>query len=303
MSGAPNNMVVLAFADAAALGESMAAHMDAALSYIDVHHFPDGESLVTLPPKLPPVAVIVRSLNNPDHKLVELYLAAATAREMGCTHLILVAPYLCYMRQDKAFQPGQAVSQKLIGELVSTWVDDLITVDPHLHRVASLDPVYRHCRTRTLSAAPLLGQYLRGRRDIAVIGPDQESRQWVEQVAAQCGAAPLVARKERFGDREVRVTLPKADLAGRHVYLVDDVISSGQTMVEAGRLLRARGAASVNALCTHALFAPGAREAMSAAGFTDIISTNAIDHETSHIDLAPLLADAVIAAVRTIASA
>ncbi|MCZ4328253.1 ribose-phosphate pyrophosphokinase-like domain-containing protein, partial [Brachybacterium paraconglomeratum] len=84
---------------------------------------------------------LYRSLDQPNEKLVELLLAARTARTLGAPHLTLVAPYLPYMRQDIAFSPGEAVSQRIVGPFLASLVDAVITVDPHLHRVASLRDV------------------------------------------------------------------------------------------------------------------------------------------------------------------
>lgn len=273
----------------------LANRLGAEFSAVDIHTFPDGESLVTLPPALPQTVIFFRTLNDPNSKLVELYLALATARELGCREAILVAPYLCYMRQDKAFHPGQGISQQIIGGMLSRWVDGLITVDPHLHRISNLSDALPHCRSKVVSAAPLLGDFLKAHGAAGVVvGPDEESRQWVEQVVARCGLDPVIARKERRGDRSVQVTLPPASYDGRPAILVDDVISSGNTMMEAARQLLARGATGVSAVCTHALFAPGAEEAMAGAGIRQISSSNAIAHSSNRIDLSPLLANAVL---------
>ena len=103
----------------------------------------------------------------------------------------------------------------------------------------------------------------------------------------------MIARKERFGDRQVKITLPAYTYQNRTAILVDDVISSGKTMMETATALRAAGINKVDALCTHALFAPGAEEGMRAAGIRHIWSTTAIPHATSCIDLTPLLAQGI----------
>ena len=107
------------------------------------HRFPDGEIRLTLPPRLPRRVVMLRSLNLPNEKLLELLLAAQTARELGAHEVTLVAPYLAYMRQDCAFAPGEAVSQRHVGGFLAALFDRLVTVDPHLHRVAALGTSHR----------------------------------------------------------------------------------------------------------------------------------------------------------------
>jgi len=287
-------MLILGFPENLKQAQLLAQAMDCELAAVTIHHFPDGESLVTLPETLADTAVFFRTLHEPNAKLVELYLAIQAARAQGAKRIVLVAPYLCYMRQDKAFRPGQAVSQQIIGELLSGCIDDLITVDPHLHRIASLSQALPHCRSIALSAAPLLGEYLtRNGIKGVLVGPDEESAQWVEQVALASGLDMVVASKERVGDREVRITLPVHSYKGVAAIIVDDVISSGKTVVEAVHQLLSRGATAVGALCTHALFAPGAEEVMAASGIHSVISSNAIPHRTNQVDISPLLARAL----------
>lgn len=296
-------MLLLGFPECLPQARQLAEALNCRFCEVELHRFPDGESLVTLPTPLDDTVVFFRGLHDPNTKLVELLLAFAAARANGCQRIILVAPYLGYMRQDIAFKPGQAVSQRIIGEWLSQQVDGLVTVDPHLHRIQRLEEALPHCRSIATSAAPLLGEFAKSRGlDGVLVGPDDESRQWVKQVAAVCNLDFVIASKERLGDREVRITLPDYDYRGRAAILVDDVISSGRTMAETAQQLLARGAVAVSALCTHALFAPGAREAMANAGISPIWSSNSIadaigdatPDESGCIDLTPLLATAVI---------
>jgi ribose-phosphate pyrophosphokinase len=292
-------MMLLSFPDSAAQGAELAAAAGMVHAVIDVHRFPDGESRLQLPPQLPAEVVLLRSLHDPNAKLTELLIAAGGARALGAARLTLVAPYLCYMRQDKAFAPGQPVSQRIVGALLASRFDAVITVDPHLHRVATLAEAVPAAQAVALSAADALGEWLAARVGAGefarplLIGPDEESAQWVTRVAAPGGFDSAVARKERFSDTEVRVTLPAVDMAGRTAVLVDDVIASGHTLMEAAQGLRRRGATDVVALATHGLFAPGAREGMAAAGINRVVTTDAIPNPTAVIRLAPLLAQAL----------
>ena len=134
-------MQLLAFDDEAALGQKLAQALAWPLAVVQRHRFPDGETRLRLPPALPRCVVLLRGLQDPNAKLTELLLAAAGARELGAAHLTLVSPYLAYMRQDMAFSPGEVVSQRHLGALLATVFDAVVTVDPHLHRVATLDEV------------------------------------------------------------------------------------------------------------------------------------------------------------------
>lgn len=258
------------------------------------HRFPDGELRLRLPKALPARVVLLRSLHRPNEKLTELLLAARTARELGARHLTLVAPYLAYMRQDQAFAPGEAVSQRIVGRFLADLFDALLTVDPHLHRVATLHEAVPVADARVLSAAPLLGQWIaRQLHNPVLLGPDGESQPWVEQAAAAHGFEHGVCRKLRHGDLQVDVALPPLPVHGRAAVLIDDMASSGRTLAEAARQLLQAGAASVDVAVTHALLADDAQAVMQAAGIRHVWSTDAIAHPSNVVRLAPALAAAL----------
>jgi ribose-phosphate pyrophosphokinase len=286
--------LILGFTDYAEAGRRLAEAAGIDYAEIDVHRFPDGESLVRLPASLPPTVLICRSLDHPNNKLVELELAAAAALDAGAEHLTLVAPYLCYMRQDRAFRSGEAVSQRIIGSWLARHFDSLITVDPHLHRTHELQVAVPVRRAVTLSAAPVMAEWLGAHaKDALLLGPDSESEQWVSQIAAPAGHDFAVARKQRLGDRSVRVELPLLDYASRQVVLVDDVVSTGRTLIECAGQLAAQRAESITALVTHALFVDDAYLALRRAGIDTIVSTDSIPHESNALPLADLLAAAL----------
>jgi ribose-phosphate pyrophosphokinase len=289
-----DDAIVLAFPESRAQAARFARHAGLALAEIDVHRFPDGESLLRLPPTLPPSAILFRSLDRPNGKLVELELAAATAMTLGAQTLTLVAPYLCYMRQDKAFHPGEAVSQHIVGAMLARYFDRLITVDPHLHRTPRLASAVPVRSALALSAAPLMARWLAEAPDRPLLlGPDEESAQWVSAIAEKAGLDYGVARKVRLGDREVRIALPEEDYAGRSVTLIDDVASTGRTLVEAARRLQERGVGTLRVLVTHALFVDDAVAQLEAAGVSEILSSDSIPHPSNRLELAQLLATAL----------
>jgi len=188
--------LLLAFDDEATLAQELAAALDVQLHFVKRHRFPDGELRLVLPARLPPRVVLLRGLHQPNEKLVELMIAAPTARELGAGHLTLVSPYLAYMRQDMEFTPGEAVSQRHIGGLLAQYFDAVITIDPHLHRIQSLDEVLPGRRGSSLSAAPLLGAWVaRHVPDALLIGPDEESAQWCTRPLRRMAlTAPSAAR-------------------------------------------------------------------------------------------------------------
>lgn len=285
-------MQVLGFAESLPQARALAERLGCSCGEIQAHPFPDGESRVTVPAGLSEHVILYRSLDHPNDKLIELLLAARTLREQGCGRLTLVAPYLCYMRQDMAFQPGEAVSQRHIGAFLAELFDAVVTVDPHLHRIQRLEQAIPLKHAVAISAAPLFGALLKQRVDRPLLlGPDSESAQWVEVVAHLSGLEGAVARKERHGDRAVDIRLPEVPLAGRCVVLVDDVASTGHTLAAVAGKLYAAGAARVEACITHALFAGDALEVLRGAGIDPIVSSDSIPHPSNRVALAPLLAD------------
>ncbi|MFZ5475899.1 MAG: ribose-phosphate pyrophosphokinase [Myxococcota bacterium] len=275
--------------------EPFAARLGLPVRVVDVHAFPDGESRVRVDGDLAGEEVaVVCTLDRPDPKIVPLTLAACAARDRGARRVVLVAPYLCYMRQDRAFQPGEAVAARVVAELLAGSFDALVTVDPHLHRISSLAEVWA-IPSRVAHAAPAISAWVRANvRRPLVIGPDEESAQWAEAVARGAGAPSTVLRKTRRGDRDVEVTVP--DLApwpGRVPVLVDDIVSTARTMAAAAEHLRAAGSAPPVCAVVHALFAPGAEEALGAAGVARVVSCDTVVHRTNGIGVAPLVAEAL----------
>jgi ribose-phosphate pyrophosphokinase len=268
---------------------------------IERHRFPDGELRLRLPAALPDQLVIVRTLNDPNEKLIELLLTAQTARSLGARHLTLVTPYLAYMRQDVAFHPGEAISQRIVGQLIADLFNAVITVDPHLHRVSTLQEAVPVTSAIVLSGAPALSDLIASRRQRPLLlGPDEESAQWVAQAAARHAFDYAVCRKVRCGDRTVEVVLPDVVLAGRQVVIMDDVVSTGHTVAQAARLLLKAGAASVDVAVTHALFADNALQLIQDAGVNEVWSTDCIEHASNAVSMADAMGAAVTQILATI---
>ena len=286
--------LLLAFDDECHLAEPLAAALDLPLREIERHAFPDGETRLRLPPQLPPRVALLRGLQQPNDKLAELMILAPAARELGAVTLTLVCPYLAYMRQDMAFIPGEAVSQRHIGQALAGWFDAVITVDPHLHRVATMDEVLPGRRGLALSAAPLLGAWAaRHAQRPLLLGPDEEAAPWVRSAAQQQGLDHGTCIKQRSGDRDVRVALPELDFRGREVVLIDDVASTGRTLCVTAAALFERGAAAVDVAVTHALFVGDAVEQLARAGVRHVWSSDSVRHASNVVSLVPLLADAL----------
>jgi ribose-phosphate pyrophosphokinase len=256
-----------------------------------LHEFPDGETYVRLLTKVTgKVVIIVASLNRPDTRIIPLYFLSKTLREMEAAKIILVAPYLAYMRQDKRFKPGEAVTSRYFAEFVASFTDELITIDPHLHRTGSLSELYSIPCTVIPSAASIAGFIKANIDNPLLIGPDSESEQWVSEIAAVINSPFIVLQKERYSDTEVKIQVPKVE---RYLnctpVLIDDIISSAHTMIEAVKQLNQLGMKAPVCIGVHAVFARGAYETLVDAGVKKVLTCNTIPHESNSIDISGLL--------------
>ena len=281
---------------AAETARRLAGRLGLSLHEIDIHRFPDQELRVTVAPAAA-TTLIYASLHQPNDKLLALLLASEALRRGGARRLVLVAPYLCYMRQDAAFHDGEAISQKVVGKLLAQAFDRVVTVDAHLHRTANIGDVFPGIDASNLSAMPAVAEALRaGTLDprTVVVGPDDESRPWVSELAAMLSLDHAVARKSRRGDRSVEIIFDApARLANRPVLLIDDIVSSGGTLAACAKVLRAAGATTIDAVVIHALFAPELLRGLLDAGIRSVKSTDSVPHPTNAIALDKILAAAL----------
>lgn len=262
---------------------------------LETRAFPDGETYVRLASEVEGQSVaLVCTLDRPNGKILPLLFAAHAARHLGASRVGLVAPYLGYMRQDKRFHPGEAITSSAFGKLLSSSFDWLVTVDPHLHRRASMAEVYS-IAVGVCHAAPKLSEWISAHAPEAlVIGPDLESEQWVRAVAADAGVPSIILEKIRHGDRDVEITFPDLEgWRGRTPVLVDDIISSGRTMEVALRHLNELGFATSVCLGIHAVFAGDAFERLMAAGASRIVCANTVPHPSGTIDVSDVVAEAM----------
>lgn len=293
-------MILVAFPEMRPLAEDLAPALGADLLTLDWHHFPDGESLISLPGDLDGADVaFLATLRDPDRLALPLRFAAATAREMGARRVGLIAPYLGYMRQDRRFERGQAVSAPLFAQFLGESFDWLVSVDPHLHRIARLQDVFPMPAIRAVSA-PLLATWISTNLpDAVLLGPDSESQQWVAEVARLAGRPYEVLRKVRSGDRSVDVSVPEsAALREGTPVILDDIASSGVTMARAVERLLAAGTAAPVCLAIHAVFADGAQDTIMSAGAAGIISTDTIPHSTNVIGIVDILSETTLSALK-----
>ena len=296
------NLCVVAMPGSEQCAQRIAERLGVPQCRLESRRFPDGEIYLRLLDEVQGRHVaVVAQLRDPDPQLPGLLFLADALRGLGASGVGLVAPYLPYMRQDTRFQAGEAITSRSFARLVSDAFAWLVTMDPHLHRIASLDAIY-DLRAVAVPSAPSIAAWVR--TEVVqphIVGPDVESEQWVSDVAARAGCSYSVLRKRRSGDRSVELTLPDLeDLRGRTPVLVDDIVSSGQTMATTVRKIAALGFAAPICIAVHPVFAGDAFAALQVAGAARVVSCNTLRHPTNAIDVTSPLAEAIRAVVESL---
>lgn len=280
--------VVLAAPGHERLAAALAAGLRCEIAQLEWRRFPDGETYIRVVSPVDGASVVVAaSLKDPDAQLASLLFIADTVRELGARRVGLAAPYLAYLRQDRRFREGEAITSRTFADVLSRRFDWIATIDPHLHRYAALGAVYS-IPSVVSHAAPGMARWIQAHiPNPIVVGPDSESAQWAGEVASLAGCPATVLEKRRHGDREVEIAAPLAPLAGRTPVLVDDIISSARTMAVAARVIAGSGQVAPVCVGIHAVFAPGAVESLRQAGVARVATCNTVEHETNAIDVLP----------------
>lgn len=259
----------------------------------EIRSFPDGETYLRVLSNVEGrVVVVVCSLDHPDEKLIPLYFLARCLKSFGARHICVAAPYLAYMRQDKAFRPGEAVTSEYLADLICSFANSIITVDSHLHRRISLSEIY-DIQNENVHAANKISEWIQQNvQSPVLIGPDSESEQWVSEVALNAGAPFTILQKTRRSDRDVSVSIPRLESYRDHTpVLVDDIISTARTMIGTIEQIKTLGMKAPVCIGVHAVFADNAYRELMEAGAGAVITCNTISHKTNNIDVSGLLVD------------
>lgn len=273
------------------LATKISAGINGEMGEFVIHQFPDEETYVRVLSDVAEKDVIVTcTLHKPNNKLLPLFFLCKLLKELRAKTICLVAPYLAYMRQDKQFNPGEAITSAYFAELLSSVVDHFITVDPHLHRRSSMNEIYT-IPYEVLHAAGLISGWIKENiPDALLVGPDKESEQWVAEVAKSAGVPFIVLQKHRRGDKDVEVSVPHVEkYKDLTPVLVDDIISTARTMIETIRHLNVAKMKAPVCIGVHAVFAGDAFKNLIGSGAREVITCNTILHETNRIDVSDMI--------------
>ena len=286
-------MLIVSCSHGRHLGSKIAKLLNKSHSSLSVGKFPDDELRIRLDCDVGGKEVVfVQSFyKNVSDCIIEIILAAQTAIGLGAKKAALVAPYFPYMRQDKRFHKGEAVSQKIIAGMVDRYFDAIYIMDPHLHREDRLQHIFK-IKSKKLTANSLIAGYIRKNiRNPVIIGPDEESYKWARHVAEMLGAESRILKKKRHSSYRVEVRLNKnIDLKGKNAVIVDDIVSTGHTILETAKILKKLGARNIHCICVHGIFIDDALSKLKKAGI-NAVSTNTIPNPVAKIDVSRVIAE------------
>lgn len=292
------NKVIIGGSSSYVLAIKIARELNATLLGTEIKRFPDGEKYVRIEGDLNGVdAVVVQSMYlNPDEYLMEYFLMVEALKDSGAKKVTGVIPYFAYARQDKRFNPGEAVSLKTVSKLIETvGTDQILTVDMHLHRVDDMRKIFK-IPAKNLTAIPDIAHYIGANLSLQkplIIGPDEEAEQWAKLAAEQLGTEYDVLEKKRLSSTEVEITTRELEVKNRDVVIIDDIISTGGTIAKTIETLKKKGAKKIVAACTHPVLVDNALKKIYNAGAYTVIGTTTIPSPISVVEIAGTLAKAL----------
>src|SRR3989344_1031605 len=287
-------MLIIGCSNSRELAKNISKILNCEYSELKVNKFPDGELYVKFNAELKNKEIIlIQTLHPSNDALLELIFACHTAKELGCRNIKLVIPYLAYIRQDKRFNPGEAVSSRIVGSLLSC-VDEIITIDPHLHRFNSLNEVF-NTKTKKLTANEIIKKFIsKNFKNPVIIGPALESYQWAKKIALEINAEASILKKERFSSTKVKVSAVNGiEIKNKEVIIIDDIISTGNTILEAIKNIKKLKPRSINVIGIHGIFADKKVYEEIKKSTKSIITTNTIPNKNAKIDISQLIADSI----------
>ena len=296
-------MIIIGGSSSEKLANNVASELGLTPGKVEIKRFPDGEKYLRVlsDVKDQHVAVIQSMHHTPDDFLFEYLLLVDALKDLGAKKVTGFIPYFAYARQDERFKPGEALSFKTVSKLIETvGTDEIFTIDMHQHRVLKSSDVFR-IPSHNLSAMPLLADYVQneGRlQNPLVIGPDAEAEQWAKLASETLGTDYDVFTKKRFAADRVEIKPRAANAKGRDILIVDDIVSTGGTIIEAARILHSQGANQIEVACTHPILATDALNRIKGAGVLNVIGTDTVPGAISYVSVAPLIAEQINKAVQ-----
>jgi ribose-phosphate pyrophosphokinase len=259
------------------------------LSPIETKRFPDGERYIRIKSEVPKEVVVIQSTGYPqDENLMELFLLLKNLKSLGVERTRVVIPYFGYGRQERRFKSGEAVSAVIVAELLeAAGATEIYSINLHEKNIKEFFKIPVH----EISAMPLIANYIKEQiDDPMIIGPDKGALGFAEEISTILKCDCDYLDKIRISPDKVQMKPKNLDVAGRDVVIIDDIISTGGTIVSASRILKGLGANKVIVGCVHPILVEDALLKIFAAGVDDVFSTDTLKSDVSTISVAPLVA-------------
>jgi ribose-phosphate pyrophosphokinase len=283
-------MYILGGTSAKTVAGNLATTLQQPLLQVTYKRFPDDEFYIRMLDPIDGEEVLIVQTAYPDPKIIELFIMQDAVHDAGAKKITVVLPYFGYSRQDKKFEEGEAISARAIAQHISLHADSVITVDPHKEHILKFFTVPAY----SCSAVSTIAMYLKEKNIDFILAPDKGAKERAKEVAALIQCEYDYLEKTRIDGTTVKITPKQLDAHGKHVAIIDDIISTGSTMANSIKELKKQGARSVAVACTHGLFVGGAKEKLLSAGCDDIIATDTIENEFSKVSAAHCIAETLI---------
>jgi len=282
-------MLVFSGSSSLSLGKKVADAAGVMEGETKTDKFPDGEVYVRVLSDVKGERCVVIQSTLGNDALIELLITLDVLRDLGASRVDAVVPYLGYARQDKHFNSGEALSAKTILKTIKALSDSISTVNCHFLGKEGVFN-FHGVRLRNLDAFPLVAGYFADKlKKPVVIAPDKGSLSYAKHAAGIIGCEFDFLQKRRLSGEKVVIETKKLDVAGKDALILDDMISTGGTIIESAKVLKKEGAASVNVGCVHGVFSFGVDNVRSAVD--RLVCTDTIERDISKVSVSGLISN------------
>lgn len=278
-----------------ALAANVARQLDEKLGLIETKKFPDGERYLRIKDEIAEDerVVVIQSTGFPqDENLMELFFILDTLNDMNVTDITVVSPYLGYSRQERRFKDTECISAKATAKLIQTMgVKRLISVNLHEESICDLYDI----PAENLSAMPAIAEHIADTFDEKpiILAPDKGAENFAKEIATIIDTDYDYLEKVRLSPEKVETKPKNISVKGRKVVIIDDIISTGGTIVNAINILSEQGAKSVDVFCVHPVLVNDAVLKINAAGASSVQATDSLKSDVSNISLASTIANSL----------
>jgi len=276
-------MKIIAGSSSPMLAKNLSKEMNVPIANVSIKRFPDGECYVKINDKFDHAIIVENTY--PNENIIELFLLQDAAKRIA-KNIDIVIPYYGYGRQDKIFEEGEAVSAEKMAKLIEQDANRIILINPHKEYIIKFFSI----EGKAIDATNSMAEYFKGKVDI-VIAPDKGAMRMAEKAARVIGCSYNYLEKKRISGSEVSTKVKEMDVAGKNALILDDIISTGGTMIEAIKQLKNQGAGKIYVACIHGLLIGNADERILNAGADEIITTDTIESAYSKVSVAREIAN------------